>query len=88
MCPLQIISDIEPLSLTLHGVNTCFIHYLFNVKNYLIGYKSETVQPKEKSAKPSYKFMDQNSLYPSLQKFGTFLTSGNWYLMAQWTTQR
>ena len=25
MCSLQIINDIEPLSLTLHGLNTCFI---------------------------------------------------------------
>ena len=26
MCNLQIINDIEPLSLTLHGLNACFIH--------------------------------------------------------------
>ena len=26
MCPLQIINDIEPLSLTLHGIITFFIH--------------------------------------------------------------
>ena len=26
MCPLQIIDDIEPLSLTLHGIITFFIH--------------------------------------------------------------
>ena len=36
MCPLQIINDSEPLSLTLHGLNACFIHHPSNVKNYLI----------------------------------------------------
>ena len=48
MCPLQIINDIEPLSLTLHGVNACFIHHPSNVKNYSIGCKSETAQLKKK----------------------------------------
>ena len=48
ICPLQIINDIEPLSLTLHGVNTCFIHHPFNAKNYSIGHKSETAQRKKK----------------------------------------
>ena len=48
MCPLQIINDIEPLSLTLHGVNAHFIHHPSNVKNYSIGHKSETDQPKQK----------------------------------------
>ena len=48
MCPLQIINDIKALSLTLHGVNTCFIHHRSNVKNYSIGHKSETDQPKPK----------------------------------------
>ena len=48
MCPLQIINDIEPLSLTIHGVNACFIHHPSNVKNYSIGHKSETAQPKQK----------------------------------------
>ena len=47
MCPLQIINDIESLSLTLHGVNTCFIHHPSNVENYSIGHKSETGQPKK-----------------------------------------
>ena len=41
-------SDIEPLSLTLHGVNACFIHHPSNVKNYSIGHKLETDQPKQK----------------------------------------
>ena len=40
--------DIEALSLTLHGVNACFIHHPSNVKNYSIGHKSETDQPKPK----------------------------------------
>ena len=38
--------DIEPLSLTLHGVNTCFIHNPYNIENYLISHKSEITQPK------------------------------------------
>ena len=46
ICPLQIINDIEPLSLTLHGVNACFIHHPSNVENYSIGHKPETTQPK------------------------------------------
>ena len=48
MCPLQIINDIESLSLTIHGVNACFIHHPSNVKNYSINHKSETNQPKQK----------------------------------------
>ena len=48
MCPLQIINDIEPLSLTLYGVNACFIHHPSNVENYSIGHKSETDRPKPK----------------------------------------
>ena len=48
ICPLQIINDIEPLSLTLHGVNARFIHHPSNVKNYSIGHKSETSQPPQK----------------------------------------
>ena len=49
MCPLQITKDIEPLSLTIHGVNTCFIHHQSNVKNYLISHKSETNWQKQKN---------------------------------------
>ena len=52
MCPLQIINDIEPLSLTLYGVNACFIHHPSNVKNYSIGHKSETDRPKQKKWSP------------------------------------
>ena len=48
MCPLQIINDIEPLSLTLHGVNAHFIHHPSNVENYSIGHKLETDRPKQK----------------------------------------
>ena len=48
ICPLQIINDIESLSLTLHGVNACFIDHPSNVENYSIGHKSETDQPKQK----------------------------------------
>ena len=80
MCPLQIINDIEPLSLTLHGVNAHFIHHPSNAKNYSIGHKSETAQPKKKKRSaselhiftPFCKFLGQNSKYPSLQKRGNF----------------
>ena len=48
ICPLQINNDIELLSLTLHGVNACFIYHPSNVKNYSIGHKLETDQPKQK----------------------------------------
>ena len=47
MCPLQIINDIDPLSLTLHGVNAHFIHHPSNVENYSIGHKSKTDRPKQ-----------------------------------------
>ena len=81
MCHLQIINDIEPLSLTIHGVNSHFIHHPSNVENYSIGHKSETAQPKKKKKKslsklhiftPFCKFLGQNSKYPSLQKWGNF----------------
>ena len=48
ICPLQIINDIEPLLLTLHGVNACFIHHPSNIKNYSISHKSETNRAKQK----------------------------------------
>ena len=48
ICPLQIINDIEPLSLTLHGRNACFIHHPSNVENYSICLKLETGWPKKK----------------------------------------
>ena len=79
ICPLQIINDIEPLSLTLHGVNACFIHHPSNVENYSIGHKLETSQPKKKKSAselhiftPFCKFLGQNSKYPLLQKRGNF----------------
>ena len=48
ICPLQIINDIEPLSLTLHGLNARFIYHPSNLENYSIGHKLETGQPKKK----------------------------------------
>ena len=47
MCPLQIINDIEPLLLTLHGVHAHFIHQPSYVKNYSINRKLETDQTKQ-----------------------------------------
>ena len=44
MCPLQIINWHPTLSLTLHGVNTCFIHHPSNFENYSVR-KSEAGQP-------------------------------------------
>ena len=85
MCPLQMINDIEPLSLTLHGVNAHFIHYPSNVKNYSISHKSETGQPKKKKKKvhPSYIFLHLSAnFWVKIQNThryrngGTFLTSG------------
>ena len=44
------LSDSEPLSLTLHGVNACFIHHPSNVKNYSISHKLETDEPKKEKS--------------------------------------
>ena len=49
MCPLPIMNDIEPLSLTLHGVNAHFIHHPSNLENYSISHKLETDRPKQKN---------------------------------------
>ena len=49
--------------MTLRGVNTCFIHHLSNVKNYSIGHKLKTDQPKKVVL--SYIF------YIFLQNFGS-----------------
>ena len=68
MFPLQIINDIEPLSLTLHGVNTHFIHHPSNVKNYSTCHKSETAQPKKKKKK---RFIRVTYFYTFLQIFGS-----------------
>ena len=62
MCPLQIVNESEPLSLTLHGVNTCFIHHPSNVKNYSIGHKSETNRPKPRK---KIVILDNIFLHPS-----------------------
>ena len=84
ICPLQIINDIEPLSLTLHGLNACFIHHPSNVENYSIGHKSETGQPKKKKKKvhPSYIFLHLSANFGvkiqnthRYRNSGTFLTS-------------
>ena len=85
MCPLQIINDIESVSLTLHGVNSRFIHHPSNVKNYSISHKSETTQQKKNKKKvhPSYIFLHlcakfwvkiQNTHH--YRNGGTFWTSG------------
>ena len=96
MCPLQIINDIESLSLTLHIVNTCFIHPS-NVKNYSIGHKSETTQPKEKRKKvhPSYIFLHLSAnFWVKIQNThhyrngGTFSHLGNRHLTAQQRAQK
>ena len=85
MCPLQIINDIKPLSLTLHGVNTHFIYHPSNVKNYSIGRKSETAQPtkKKKKVHPSDIFLHLSANFwvkiqhtHHYRNGGTFLTSG------------
>ena len=72
ICPLQIINDIESLSSTLHGVNTCFIHHPSNVENNSIGHKSETSELKKQKKNvsselhiftPFCQFWGQNSKY-------------------------
>ena len=87
-------SDMEPLSSTLHGVNTHFIHHLSNVENYLISHKLETRQPKKRCIQVTY-------FYTFLQIFGLklkipiakeiwwiFWNLANWHLMAQQTAHR
>ena len=54
MCTLQIINDIEPLSLTLDGVNAPFIHHPSNVKKLCSG---------EYIFTPLYLFWTQKSKY-------------------------
>ena len=85
ICPLQIINDIEPLSLTLHGLNACFIHHPSYLKNYSIGHKSGTAQPKKKKKKkvhPSYIFLHLSANFGvkiqnthRYRNLGTFSTS-------------
>ena len=69
MCPLQIINDIEYLSLTLHGVNETFIHNPSNVENYLIGHKSQ--MGRFHQIKATY-FYTSWQIFDSLQKFANF----------------
>ena len=71
MCLLQIINDIETLSLIIHGVNACFIHHPSNVKNYLIGHKSETSQPKKKKRLSWRTLSWRTYFYTFLQIFGS-----------------
>ena len=71
ICPLQIINDIEPLSLTLHGLNACFKHHPSNVKNYSIGYKSETAQPKKKKKKKKKRCIPVTYFYTFLPILGS-----------------
>ena len=81
MCPLQIINDIEPLSLTLHAVNAHFIHHPSNVENYSISHKSETTQPKKKRRSGEYIFTPLYWFWGQIQNthcyriWATFLTS-------------
>ena len=95
MCPLQIIHNIEPLSLTLHFVNACFIHHPPNVKNYSISHKLETGQPKKT------KLNQVLYVYTFLQIYGSkfkihiateiwelFQHLGNQYLKVQQITQK
>ena len=67
MCPLQIINDIESLSLTLHGVNSCFIRHSSNVENDSVSRKSETAQQK----KNKKKCIRVTYFYTFLQIFGS-----------------
>ena len=82
MFPLQIISDIEPLSLTLHGVSTHFIHQPSNVKNYPISHKSETAQPKKRVVLENIFLQVSANFWVKIQNShryrnsGTLLTSG------------
>ena len=90
--------DIEPLSLTLHGVNACFIHYPSNVENYSIGHKSETGQPKKKKKEKCIKFtylytflhiLSSKFKIPIATEISEFFQHlGYRHLMAQQTAQR
>ena len=79
MCPLQIINDIEPLTLTLHGVNTCLIHHPPKWKITWSAISQKPVKQKKQkkcSAKLHIftslcKFLGQNSKHSALQKIST-----------------
>ena len=99
ICPLQIINDIKPLSLTLHSLNARFIHHPSNLENYSIGHKSETGQPKKKKKKKkcikftySYTFLhilSSKFKIPIATEISEFFRHlDNRHLMAQQTAQR
>ena len=95
MCPLQIINDIEYLSLTLHGVNGTFIHHPSNGKNYSNGHKSEKSQPNQKKKKvhPSYIFLHLSAnLWLKIQSTNGQKSSLNFFdtstIGTQWPTKQ
>ena len=52
MCPLQIINDIEPLSLTIHGLIGRFIHHPSNVKITRAAISQKPIDQIKKKNKP------------------------------------
>ena len=83
-CPLQIINNSEPLSLTLHGVNACFIHHPSNVQNYSICHKLELVNQKEKKFHPSYIFLHLSAnFWLKIQNTHRYRNSAN-FLTSWW----
>ena len=80
ICPLQKINDIEPLSLTLHGISWHFIKQPPKVKItksaivWTVGtiFKNEKKNLGEYYFTPLYLFMSQNSLYPMCDGSSTF----------------
>ena len=80
--------DIEPVSLTLHGLNACFIHHPSNAKNYSIGCKSETVHQKKKVGRENKFFQLYTGFGVKIQNthhyrnWATFWHLTNWRLMA------
>ena len=95
ICPLQIINNSEPLSLTLHGVNARFIHHPSNVQNYSIGHKLEIAHLKIK-VHPSYIFLHlSTNFWVKIQNTHCYTEMGelfqhlgNQHLMAQQMAQR
>ena len=54
MCPLQIINDIEPLSLTIHGLIGRFIHHPSNVKITPAAISRKPIDQIKKKKKPFF----------------------------------
>ena len=54
MCPLQIINDIEPLSLTIHGLIGCFIHHPSNVEITRVAISRKPIDQIEKKKKKNF----------------------------------